>query len=210
MYASSRSCSQRTGYEDLSRRVDGSKSMTTRWVCISTQACEDHQIPNTIRQTPQPDDLNPCLLSIHPSVRFIATPHRHLPASVPVAWNSKCLGCGLCKFLLHDYEWDKAWCHFCQNLRDSCSHPSLYTSNILWWDRIRWRDSYSFATVVYKVYISHTEYHRSRQPESRRDYQSICLSWGFMEFKSYFWRLWWWLLCAERWWVVDAIALGTM
>ena len=65
MYDPSRSCSQRTGYEDLSRRVDGSESMSTKWVCISTQACEDHQIPRTIRQTPQPDDLDPRLLSIH-------------------------------------------------------------------------------------------------------------------------------------------------
>lgn len=151
----------------------------------------------------------PVYFPFTPSVIFIAMPHRHFPASVPVAWNSKCLVCGLRKFLLRDHEWDEAWCHFCRDLRESYSHPSLYTSNILWWDRIRRRDSYNLATVVYRVYISPAEDHRSRQSEGRRSYQSTCLSWESMEFESYSSRLRWWLLCAERWWVVDAITLGT-
>ena len=144
-----------------------------------------------------------------PSVIFITIPHRHLPASVPVAWSSKCLVCGLRKSLLHDHEWDEAWYHFFRDLRDSCSYLSLYTSNILWWDRIRRRDSSSLATVVYRVYISPAEYHRSRQPESRRDYQSTSSIVESMEFESCSWRLRWRDLCVERRRVVDAITAGT-
>lgn len=188
MCDSSRSCSQRVGYEDLSRRVVGSKSMTTKWVCTSTQACEDHQVSNTIRQTFQPMVWIPVYFPVISSVIFILIPHRHLPASVSVAWNSKYLICGLRKLLLRDHEWDEAWCHFCLGLCDSCSCPFLYTADILWWDRIRRCDSYNLATVVYRVYISPAEYHRSRQSESRRDYQSTCLDWEFIEFESYSWR----------------------